>query len=123
MKDLSERRKADRAAMAKGIAQIAKKYGANCDISSDEDEVSVYVDHPGGLAVGINFERRSVQPDVHVIAWHIRYGSSARLNDSFGDVNPYHHRKATHVRIGWEALSAEIERGLSAAADGSAYMN
>lgn len=117
----TERRKADRLSMAKAIEQIAQKHGATCEVEGDGHEMHVYVFHPSGLAVTLWLDGKSTQPDVHIIPWHIKYGCAGRLASSFGDVNPYHRQKATHVRHGWDALAAEIERGFSAAADGSAF--
>jgi len=117
----TERRKADRLAMAKAIEQIALKHGATCEWEGDGKELHIAARHPSGLAVSLWVCSFSTQPDVHVIPWHITYGHDVRLASTFGDVNPYHRQKATHVRRGWDALVAEIERGLSAAADGSAF--
>ena len=120
MAALSQRRKADRLAMATGIARIAQKYGASCDYEGDGTELNISAVHPSGLAVSLWLRSKSSQPDVHVIPWHMRFGEK-RLSPSFGDVNPHHFRKATHVQHGWDALAAEIERGFAAAADGSAF--
>jgi hypothetical protein len=119
--NLSERRKADRIAMAKGIKEIAERYGATCEVEGAHDEIHIVAIHPGGLQLTFWLERKSCQPDVHVIPWHIHYESDARLSTAFGSVNPYHFRKATHVAHGWKSLATEIDRGFAAAADGSAY--
>lgn len=119
--NLSERRKADRIAMANGIKEIAIKHGAICEVDEVPDEIHITATHPGGLQLTFWLERKSCQPDVHVIPWHINYESDARLSPAFGSVNPHHFRKATHVAYGWKALATEIDRGFAAAADGSAY--
>ena len=119
--NLTERRKADRAAMAKGIKEIAEKHGAVCEIEEVPGEIHITAAHPGGLQLTFWLESKSCQPDVHVIPWHIHYESDARLSPAFGSVNPHHSRKATHVAYGWGALATEIDRGFSAAANGSAY--
>ena len=116
---LTERRAADRAQMARELAALATSHGAECDVIPDGSHgVMVHIEL-NGLRVWIGLERGSIQPDVHVIPWHT-YGA-ARLRPSFGEVNPHHFGKATHVAHGWEALRAEIDRGLRAAADGSAF--
>lgn len=122
MTTLTVRRKADRLAMAKGIEAIALKHGATCTYSAQGSELSIGVAHPTGLMVGLTLRGRSTQTDVHVIPWHIAMDSAARLDMRFGAVNPHHFCKATHVAYGWEALATEIDRGLSAAADGSAFV-
>lgn len=48
--------------------------------------------------------------------------SEDRLASAFGQVNPYHHCKATHTAYGWEQLRATVERGLTMAANGTAFM-
>lgn len=121
--ELTERRKADRAAMTKLIAEIAASHGAAVDIASDQpNDVRIEIEHPAGLRCYVWLSGRSIQPDIHVIPWHLAVGCSRRLDPSFGDVNPYHFRKATHVAHGWSALAAEIERGLVAASNGSAFI-
>lgn len=116
----TERRKADRQAMAASLEKIALKYGALYDWEGDSSELHISICHPTGLSVNLWLRGKSTQPGVHVIPWHMRFGD-LRLAPTFGDVNPHHFRKATHVRHGWDALATEIERGLSSAADGSAF--
>ncbi|HOW46146.1 MAG TPA: hypothetical protein P5305_04010 [Rubrivivax sp.] len=118
---LTERRKADRQAMAQKLAEIAARHGATAHITVEDGDTTLVLRHPSSLQCYVWLERRSVQPDVHVIPWHLAIGCTKRLAPSFGDVNPYHGHKATHVACGWPALAAEIERGLRAAADGTAY--
>ena len=116
---LTERRAADRAQMARELAALATSHGAECEVIPDGSHGMMVHIELNGLRVRLAFERGSIQPDVHVIPWHT-YGP-ARLRPSFGDVNPHHFGKATHVAHGWEALRAEIDRGLRAAADGRAF--
>lgn len=121
---LTERRYPDRVKMAELLEEIARKHGATTErhinVWSDRC-ISVCIKAPGGLRVSVDLDGASTQPDVHVIPWNIALTSDATLEPSFGSVNPHHFQKATHVAYGWEALAAEIERGLVAAADGSAY--
>jgi hypothetical protein len=119
---LTERRKADRLVMGLRLLEIATKHGAEGNREHDDEEVRVEIRHPSGLRCFVWFSRRSLQPDVHVIPWHLGPACRARLAPSFGEVNQHHGRKATHVARGWGALAGEIERGLAAAADGSAYL-
>jgi len=119
MTALTERRAADRAQMARELAALAKTHGAECETLTDGSHGIMLCIELNGLRVRLGLERYSIQPDVHVIPWHT-YGP-ARLRPEFGDVNPHHFGKATHVAHGWEALRTEIDRGLRAAADGSAF--
>ena len=118
---LSERRKADRATMARLLSEIAAKHGGAALVCCDADEVTIEIEHPSGMRCYVWLSRSSPQPGVYVIPWHLGFGCTRRLASSFGEVNPFHQRKATHVAHGWEALATEIERGLAAAADGTAY--
>lgn len=121
---LTERRKADRLEMARRLEAVAAQHGACAESVAARWGarcVTVDIQAGQGLRVSVDLDGESLQPDVHVIPWCIGAGSNARLAPSFGDVNPHHRRKATHVAYGWDALAAEIERGLAAAADGSAF--
>lgn len=118
---LTERRKADRLKMARGVSNIAARYGANCAIEIEPRDVHVRVEHPSGLCVTLWLHGRTIQPDVHVIPWHMALKSELRLAPTFGQVNPHHFCKATHVANGWEGLATEIERGLAAASNGTAF--
>lgn len=122
MPALTERRKADRQIMAFKLAEIAQKHGAKAVMKLRDGDIIIELIHPSGLQCYVWLERRSVQPDIHVIPWHMGFAFNKRLAPSFGEVNPHHGQKATHVAHGWDALAAEIERGLKAAADGTAYM-
>lgn len=117
----SERRKADREAMAAQMIVLATSHGCTVERTDSPPCIMLRIEAPGGLCVSIDVDGKSCQPDVHVIPWHMHYESDAKLARSFGDVNPHHQRKATHVRLGFDALHAELERGFKAAADGTAY--
>lgn len=118
---LTERRVRDRVAMCDRLIEIAQRHGAQVVAEESGRRIDIRINAVGGLAVHIDLSGESVQPDVHVIPWCIRFNSDARLAPSFGQVNPHHFAKATHVAYGWEQLAAEIERGLAAAADGTAF--
>lgn len=122
---LTERRKADRLKMADEIESIVRECGATC-VRSDPAPLSprgiwLEIEGAGGLCVTVDLDGESVQPDIHVVAWHVSGDSDSCLAASFGDVNPHHFRKATHVAYGFEALRQEVRRGLMAARDGSAF--
>lgn len=119
---LTETRKADRARMVAALRTLAAECGA--EMTADPmgpREVSVYLHAPGGLSAWISIDGDSPQPDVLIVAWHMRGDPDAKLKRSFGEVNPYHQRKATHVAYGFDALVTELRRGLTLAASGEAY--
>lgn len=121
-KPLTEKRAADRKCMADTLQKLVLSLGGNVERTQITPRCEM-LDITGaqGLSAYIDFDGDSSQPDVHVIGWCVRHPSDAKLAPSFGDVNPHHHRKATHVAYGFEALRQEIERGLTAAKDGSAF--
>ena len=126
---LTERRKADRERMAQLLQALAESHGASVERRPHDGrcprEITLCIAAPGGLSVVLDVDGNSCQPDVHVIPWHVRPSMPGpvpvRLTPNFGDVNPHHGQKATHVAYGFEALYWEIHRGLKAAADGTAY--
>lgn len=121
---LTERRAADRKAMAKALTELGATLGATVTIEPiGSYEISLKIEHPSGLCVYISLDGKTphARPNTFVLPWHMRGHPETRLARSFGTVNPHHQRKATHVVDGWSALHAEIKRGLTAANDGSAF--
>lgn len=127
---LTERKKADRAQMATAVAMLAATHGATVEIEPEgvnsihPRAVVVNIRAPRGLLVSIDFDGQSCQPDVHVVSWHMATDVDTCLADAFvpcGGVNSYHHRKATDVAEGFEALCATLDKRLAMAADGSAF--
>ncbi|HDZ74085.1 MAG TPA: hypothetical protein ENH55_15270 [Aurantimonas coralicida] len=124
---LTEKRKSDRAVMASRLAASAESFGAQVTIEPEGSssisprEVFVSIRGARGLSVTIDFDGRSVQPDIHVVAWHMALDSDACLSDRFGNVNPVHFHKSTAVAEGFDALLAVIARGLIMARDGTAF--
>lgn len=117
---LTERRKADREEMARQIRALCVELGAEIERTEEPPRgFLLRIETPGGLCAWVGLSGDSLQPDVHVIPWHTR--GAARLVPAFGEVNPYHFGKATHVAHGWPALLANLRRGLTMARDGSAY--
>lgn len=120
----TERRKADRAYMAQKVIDLARSYGAEVERSEfvEPGDHRIEIDC-NGLRAGIDFERRSCQPNVFIIAWNTR--GSIRLRPEFapGNVNPHHFGKATLVAYGFEDLCIQLERGLQLAQSGEAFQN
>jgi hypothetical protein len=121
-RELSEHRKADREKMADQLTELAIGLGATVERSREAGrEIRLEIVGAQGLQVGISFDGESWQADTHVVPWNIGFGWPARLAPSFGEVNPYHFRKATHVAEGFDELLAEIRRGLELAKSGKAF--
>ena len=126
MSALSETRATDRMAMSLGVVALAVKHGAVAHLEKPEPGASDYrvdIKAARGLRVTVEFERRSVQPNIYVLGWNVHYGSGARLADVFapGHVNPYHRQKATSVAFGFDQLCAELVRCLTLARTGAAF--
>ena len=119
--ELSTDRKADRQRMAEILKDIADKLDITCRIEPslmDPRGLTVFFTHDEPLGLTTRVCLRPKQ-GAFVIPWTSR----RELADAFGDVNPYHHSKATHVAWGFDALQREIATGLARAVDGSAYRN
>lgn len=123
MKALTERRKADREAMAAEIRALATELGATVEdgYAFDPQEIALEIHHAGGAYLPLDFDGKSCQPDVHVACWNVRSDSAACFSASFGDVNTYHFRKCQFVARGFASLLAQVRRDLEALNDGSGY--
>lgn len=125
----TERRKADRAAMADTLAALAAHHGAT--VSREpwgyRDARTEYLQIDlNGLNLWLDFSGTSCQPDIHVCAWNISHRSEARLCWQFGravgaEVNPCHRRKCTAVAYGFADLFADVDEALALAASGDAF--
>jgi len=120
----TEKRKADRAYMAQKISDLARSYGATVErgefVDPGDHRIEIEIN---GLRVGVDFERRSIQPDVFVLPWNTT--GKVRLRPEFapGNVNPHHFGKATLVAYGFEDLCGQIEHGLRLAQSGEAFQS
>lgn len=121
---LTERRKADRIEMARLVRMLAESFGATV---TDEEplreskEIRLRIIHKGGATIGLDFDGKSCQPDVHVACWNVRSDSPACFSNSFGDINRYHHRKSQFVAHGFNALLMQLTRDLKKLNSGEAY--
>lgn len=129
MTKLTVTRKADRKKMAAIIYDLATSLGAEAVIkpedpasSFDSRRTVVGITAARGLKVGVSFDGGTSQPDVWVLSWHVDIDYDTCLDDGFGgQVNPHHFAKATYVAYGFDHLKEQLARGLSKAADGSAF--
>lgn len=127
---LTERRKADREAMAREVEQLAKRLNWECDRCENTapHEVRVSLYGPRGLSVSVEFERHTSLPDNYCMAWHFSYTGDrdAKLSDQFGryqgsEVNPYHRRKCTAFAAGIDTLLDKLEVAMEMANGTSPY--
>lgn len=116
--------------MAEAVVALAAQYG--CKVQQQQGGsypgprcIKVDIEAPGGLCVSVEFDGHSVQPDTHVLSWHMALGSEAKLDPQTfgGSVNPHHFRKATYVAEGFRDLMFKLEAGLALCQDGSAYQS
>lgn len=130
MTRFTERRKSDRAKMADAVAEIAREYGATATIEPEGSNdicprrVMIRIEAQRGLCLNLDFDGKSCQPDVYVLSWHFNHDTDACFSDrfaSFGSLNRFHFRKATHVAYGYTALIATLERCLDLAQGGEAF--
>lgn len=108
--------------MADKIAAIATENGAKVERTADGRRILLRIETPRGVCVYLDFDGKSCQPDVHVIAWNLAYWAKGRLRPSVFDcaVNPHHGAKATLVRYGFAALAENVSKVLAADAAGEA---
>lgn len=129
---LTERKKADRSAMLAAVIEIAEEQGARILDQWEEGERlgprerGVYIRGERGLAVTIDFDGQSCQPDIHVLGWHFARDADPDVKLKKGiflgsEVNPFHQRKCTTVCEGFDSLTAMLTAGLTAARDGWAF--
>lgn len=123
---LSEKRAADRTTMADAVAALVLECGATYEREDHPDRREVWLDikAPGGLELTVDFDGNSIQPDVHVLSWHMNHESPNKLNDATfgGNVNPHHKCKATYIARGFDDLCMQLRSGLLMAKDGTAYL-
>lgn len=127
---LTERRKADRLAMAEQVADLARAHGLTAQVRRLETKRRVLVDlaGPHGLKLTVQFRGNSPQcePDTYVLSWCQlpRQDEGYRLFPPVfgGSVNPYHGHKATDVANGFRDLTELLQRRFAAIADGSAFV-
>lgn len=124
---LSERRKADRAEMAKGLVAVAIAAGAAAEIEEmGPGEVWIQIAAARGLRLTIILDRESPQPDVHVLSWFMASDVDTRFADAFTragrvSLNTVHFSKATDVAHGYQDLCIALRDGLDLARSGQAF--
>lgn len=121
---LTSRRKADRLEMIRRIERLAIEHGCTIDESikclNDSHSNYTKITHPAGAHLSVDFDGLARMADTHVICWNTS-GDRKFSPRCWTQVNPYHFGKAQCVLPGFDALEAEIRRGLIAINDGSAF--
>lgn len=122
---LTERRKADREIMAREVVALATSLGAQAAIlpGFTARELCVHIETPQGLRLSVDFDGNSphVRPDTYVLSWYIDHARETKLAPAFGNVNPYHWRKATGVVRGFPELLEILRHRLGQVRDGTAF--
>jgi len=115
--------------MIEAAATAAGAAGATCTrrpgSALDPRAVRVEIVGARGLAVGILIAprpRNSPYPDSWVLSWHLSaFDRVTKLRADFGNVNPHHFGKATHIADSFAELLTKIGHGLTLARSGEAF--
>lgn len=125
---LTEKRKADREAMAIEIASLWGGEGFKATIIPSMNVypgkrcIMVDLEGPHGLRVSPRFNGDSWQPDTFVLSWHMSTNATAKLAGIFDSVNPIHRHKATDIAEGFEDLKRLLTIRRAQLQDGSAFL-
>lgn len=121
---LTERRAADRAAMADDLQQLAESMGAV--VTRPEPfaprQVRLEIEAPGGAYLPLDFDGEAGQAaDCFVPTWNVRTSSLYTFADAMGDINRFHFSKASRVAHGYDDLRAVVARDLAVLLEGRGY--
>lgn len=126
-KPLTETRKADRAEMVRRLEALVLSKGATCEVEPPPSiwgprAVMVAIEAARGLALSVDFNGDSSQPDTHVLSWHVKLGCNTKLQAGFApSVNSCHFRKATDIANGFDELLTIIGARLDSVNSGAAF--
>ena len=121
----TEKRKADRLAMAAELETLIVASGAqyeredNC--SYYPQAIRLHITANKGLQLTVDLDGKSCQPDVHVLSWHGLRGDDKLNSHTFGSVNTFHWGKATDVAYGFDALCSTLEDRLAKVQSSAAF--
>jgi hypothetical protein len=129
-RELTAARKADRAEMARQLADLAGEYGIAATVRPGYHgprHTAVDLESPHGLGLTVNFDGNSpCGPDVFVLSWHLNFAAideGTRLHPGmFNGVNPYGGHKATDVAHGFDQLLRILRERFAVIRDGSAFV-
>jgi len=124
---LSPARKADRAAMAKIISDLARGYG--CGVETLEGSIDEYpgpgctyvkIEAPGGVKVTVELEKKPYA--WYLLSWHTQGSPDVKLSPGFwSSINTCHYGKATDVADNFDNLQTVLRHRLTGTLNGSAY--
>ncbi|QIV65803.1 hypothetical protein Cp1R7AA1_026 [Mesorhizobium phage Cp1R7A-A1] len=125
---LTERHAADRKRMAAIVKDFVDAHGVEESTIRpgylDKSEICVDIHVTRGLRVTVDFAGKSQfhrADNTFVLSWNFATESDTCLSDAFGNINPYHFRKATQVARGMEQLLHCLEFSIGMAASGEAF--
>lgn len=121
---LTERRAADRAAMADDLQQLAESMGAKAIRPEPyaPRQVRLEIEAPGGAYLPLDFDGEAGQAaDCFVPTWNVRTSSLYTFADAMGDINRFHFSKASRVAHGYDELRAIVARDLAILLSGRGY--
>lgn len=126
--NVKETRKEDREIMLRAMQRLCEKFGVPYEIDraflGSARAVAIGIRGPTGLALTVDFDGNSCQPDVFVLSWHMmtdsRFDNTIIRSDFAQSHNEYHKRKATDVFRGFESLIRVMSIRLQRIADGTA---
>lgn len=121
---LTERRAADRAAMADDLQQMAESMGAV--VTRPEPfaprQVRLEIEVQGGAYLPLDFDGDAGQAaDYFVPTWNVRTSSLYAFADAMGDINRFHFSKASRVAHGFGELCDVVRRDLAILLSGRGY--
>ncbi len=140
---LTERRKADRMAMAREVADLCNEFGASCTLRDnathirpdgscpgpDQRQRLILSIHLDDAAVAIDFDGspRRANLDVYCMPWNIALDDDKRFSAAFGtaagaEVNPYHRRKCMGFAHGIDDLLRRLRAALECIASPEAFI-
>lgn len=121
-RQLTERRAADRKAMADSLQQLAESMGAT--VTRPEPfrpgQVRIEIEAPGGAYLPLSFEDGRWS-DCYVPTWNVRAESLYAFSGAMPDVNPHHFRKASRFADSFDDLREGIARDLETLLSGRGY--
>lgn len=124
---LTETRKADRTEMVQQLKALVLDKGSACEVEPPPSiwgprAVMLNIETAQGLALSVDFNGDSTQPDIHVLSWHVKHGQDIKLQPNFApSVNSHHFRKATDIAYGFDELLTIIGQRLDSVNSGEAF--
>ncbi len=131
--ELSEKRKKDRAQMVWHVTALCDEHRIEYEVEDgwlgNPRCTVVHIRAPHGLALSLDFDGASIQPDTFVLSWHFDsrgHDNEIRLDPDYwgrDHVNLCHGRKATDVCHGFEQLLYCLGLRFKAINNGKAYLH